>query len=173
MRTGADHGSVKPDMSILFVCLGNICRSPLAEGIFTQMIRDAGLTGHVTVDSAGTGAWHADESPDPRSVETAARNGVDISGQRARQLVPDDYDRFDLLLAMDRSNEQTLKARAPSPAARGRVFLFLDHTLGSRADVPDPYYGGPGGFDSVYGMLREGCAVLVSRIAADRGLEKG
>lgn len=156
----------KTQISVLFVCMGNICRSPLAEGIFRKGLVEAQLTDLVMVDSAGTGNWHQGDAPDPRSVETAASHGIDISGQRARQLTPEDFDRFDLIFAMDRSNEATMRARAPS-SRRDRIFLFLDHTLGSRVDVPDPYYGGVDGFDSVYQLLREGCTELVSRLGRE------
>lgn len=172
MGHSADNSAGKTIESVLFVCLGNICRSPLAEGVFIRSLEEAGLSDVIHVDSAGTGAWHAGEAPDPRSIEVAARNGIDISGQRARQLTPEDFAAFDLIVAMDRSNEQTLRARAPANA-RDRIVLFLDHTMGSRADVPDPYYGGAGGFDAVYGMLREGCSVLVNRIAAERARASG
>ena len=153
-------------ISMLFVCMGNICRSPLAEGIFHEALADAGLLEHVTIESAGTGNWHQGDAPDPRSVETASRHGVDISAQRARQVRPEDFDRFDLILAMDRSNEATLRARAPS-ARHGRIFLFLDYTLGNRADVPDPYYGGEDGFENVYQVLREGCNALAARLGGE------
>ena len=172
MQDRAGNTAEKAIESVLFVCLGNICRSPLAEGVFLKTLDEAGLGDVVRVDSAGTGAWHAGEAPDPRSVEVAARNGIDISGQRARQLTPEDFSNFDLIVAMDRSNEQTLRARSPAQA-RDRIVLFLDHTLGSRSDVPDPYYGGPGGFDSVYDMLLEGCSVLANRIAAGRARASG
>ena len=156
----------KTSISVLFVCMGNICRSPLAEGIFRDRLAQAQLAEFVTVDSAGTGNWHQGEAPDARSVETAARHGIDISGQRARQLVPEDFELFDMIFAMDRSNEATMRARAPS-SRHDRIFLFLDHTLGSRADVPDPYYGGVDGFEDVYQLLREGCTELVSRLGRE------
>ena len=155
-----------PPRRILFVCLGNICRSPLAEGIFRQGIAEAGLAGLVAADSAGTGNWHQGNGPDPRSVETAARHGIDISAQRARQVGPEDYERFDLIFAMDRSNEATLRARAPS-SRHHKILLFLEHTLGSRTDVPDPYYGDGDGFEDVYQLLREGCTELVSRLGRE------
>ncbi|WP_420407810.1 low molecular weight protein-tyrosine-phosphatase [Hoeflea sp.] len=164
--SSASNGGKKGNCSVLFVCMGNICRSPLAEGIFRQAVADAELDALVTVDSAGTGNWHAGDGPDPRSVETAARHGIDISMQRARQVEPADYDRFDLIFAMDRSNEATLKARAPL-ARHDRIHLFLEHTMGTRADIPDPYYGGDDGFGNVYQLLRDGCQTLLERLGAE------
>ncbi|MDZ7600407.1 MAG: low molecular weight protein-tyrosine-phosphatase [Hoeflea sp.] len=165
-ESGAADSADGTQLSVLFVCMGNICRSPLAEGIFRAVLSEAGLGGRVAIDSAGTGSWHQGDAPDPRSVETAARHGIDISAQRARQLAPEDFDRFDLIFAMDRSNEATLKARSPS-SRHGRIFLFLDYTLGHRADVPDPYYGGTDGFEDVFQLLREGCTVLASRLGGE------
>lgn len=158
-------GGGKKAASVLFVCMGNICRSPLAEGIFRKGLTDAGLEAQVEIDSAGTGNWHAGDAPDIRSIETAGRHGIDISMQRARQIEALDFDRFDLVLAMDRSNEATLKARAPS-SRHDRIHLFCDHTLGRRDDIPDPYYGGGDGFDNVYELLREGCQSLVAQLGA-------
>jgi len=166
MTSSVSDGGGKTQISVLFVCLGNICRSPLAEGILRQGLADAGLDGLVSIDSAGTGNWHAGGPPDPRSIAVAASHGIDISAQRARQLVAGDFDRFDLILAMDRSNEATLRARAPS-SRHDRIFLFLDHTLGTRADVPDPYHGGTNGFEDVYQLLLEGCSELVARLGGE------
>lgn len=166
MTSSLPDSEEKTQISVLFVCMGNICRSPLAEGIFRQGLAQAQLTELVAVDSAGTGNWHHGDAPDTRSVETAAKHGIDISGQRARQLIPDDFDRFDMIFAMDRSNEATMRARAPS-SRHDRIFLFLDHTLGSRADVPDPYYGDGDGFEDVYQLLRAGCTELVSRLGSE------
>jgi len=166
MKSNVSDGGEKTQISVLFVCMGNICRSPLAEGIFRHGLAAAQLAELVEVDSAGTGNWHQGDAPDPRSVETASRHGIDISGQRARQLVPEDFDRFDLIFAMDRSNEATMRARAPS-SRHDKIFLFLDDTLGSRADVPDPYHGGVSGFEDVYQLLREGCTELVSRLGRE------
>jgi len=163
MEPKVTDGGEKTQLSVLFVCMGNICRSPLAEGILRQGLADAGLVELVAIDSAATGNWHQGDAPDPRSVETASSHGIDISAQRARQVMPEDYDRFDLIFAMDRSNEATLRARAPS-SRHDKIFLFLDHTLGSRVDVPDPYHGGASGFEDVYQLLREGCNELVSRL---------
>jgi len=166
MNSSVSSGGEKAATSVLFVCMGNICRSPLAEGIFRQGLAEARLTELVTVDSAGTGNWHQGDAPDIRSVETALRHGIDISAQRARQVTAEDFERFDLIFAMDRSNEATMRARAPS-SRHDRIFLFLDDTLGSRADVPDPYHGGASGFEDVYQLLRHGCEELVSRLGRE------
>ncbi|WP_367717046.1 low molecular weight protein-tyrosine-phosphatase [Nitratireductor sp. GISD-1A_MAKvit] len=155
--------NAKPRTSILFVCLGNICRSPLAEGIFRNVVAEQGLEAGFMIDSAGTGAWHAGNPPDPRSVDIARRSGIDISMQRARQVEADDFDRFDLLLGMDRNNVRTLHERAPASAA-ARIHLFLDYAEGEQLDVPDPYYGGADGFASVYQMIRDASDALLSRL---------
>lgn len=115
------------------------------------------------IDSAGTGGWHHGSSPDPRSVAVAARYGVDISGQRARKIQPDDFERFDLVLAMDRSNLDDLRRLAGSDT-QGRVHLFHEYALGSVRDVPDPYHGGDNGFEAVYRMLRDASEGLAARI---------
>ncbi len=155
--------NAKPRTSILFVCLGNICRSPLAEGVFRSVVAEKGREDAFLIDSAGTGAWHAGNAPDPRSVAIARDFGVDITGQRARQVVAEDFDRFDLLLGMDRSNVHTLRERAPAGAA-DRVHLFLDYAGGRMIDIPDPYYGGDDGFASVYQTIREASEALLSRL---------
>lgn len=152
-----------PPISILFVCLGNICRSPLAEGVFTDAARAAGRGSAFRLDSAGTGAWHAGSPPDPRSIEIAARNGIDISGQRARKVSPGDFRRFDLILGMDSSNVTDLRAHAPGTHS-GRIHLFLDYAAGIEKDMPDPYYGGPDGFETVYRMIREASEAMLSKL---------
>ncbi|WP_153771454.1 low molecular weight protein-tyrosine-phosphatase [Labrenzia sp. CE80] len=136
--------------SILFVCLGNICRSPLAEGIFRHTLKETGQVEGVQIDSAGTGAWHEGHPPDPRSIEVAARYGIDISDQRARQVRQQDFSDFDLILAMDKSNLSKLRQIAPK-AATAHLRLFLD---APEQEVPDPYYGGDQGFEAVFHMLR-------------------
>lgn len=155
--------SAQPVTSILFVCLGNICRSPLAEGVFGAVAAERGLAHRFRIDSAGTGGWHAGSAPDPRSVAIAARHGLDIAAQRARKVAPDDFERFDLLLGMDRSNVEELRRMAPS-SARRRVHLFLDYAGTGSRDVPDPYFGGPDGFADVYRMIRDASEALLERI---------
>ncbi len=149
---------MKP-VRILFVCLGNICRSPLAEGILRHVSGDF----RVDVDSAGTGGWHIGDPPDRRSIAVARSHGIDITGQRGRKIERRDFEAFDLILAMDRSNLANLRALAP-PAEGHKLHLFLEYTLGAARDVPDPYYEGPEGFETVYNMLFEGCSSLAGRL---------
>lgn len=155
--------SAKPIKSILFVCLGNICRSPLAEGVFRAVLAEHGKDQSFLIDSAGTGGWHAGQEPDRRSIAVAAQHGVDISAQRARKVLPEDFSRFDLILGMDKANVRDLKTLAP-PAARDRIHLYLDFATGKAADVPDPYYDGAEVFTSVYRMIREASEALAKRL---------
>ncbi|MQB45353.1 low molecular weight protein-tyrosine-phosphatase [Rhizobium sp. ICMP 5592] len=148
---------------ILFVCAGNICRSPLAEGIFRHLATEAGRGSEFEVDSAGTGGWHQGEKPDRRSVAVAAGHGVNISGQRARRIEAADFDRFDLILAMDQDNLKNLRKIEPADAL-GRLHLFNALALGNNKDIPDPYYGGHEGFEAVYTMLLAGCNALLPRL---------
>ncbi|WP_299479143.1 low molecular weight protein-tyrosine-phosphatase [uncultured Roseibium sp.] len=142
--------------AVLFVCLGNICRSPLAEGIFKDLVENAGLSDTFTIDSAGTGPWHVGNPPDARSIEIAARHGIDISGQRARKVADADFETFDVIVAMDAQNLSTLTEL--SPAAPADVRLLLN---APPRDVPDPFFGGPEGFDEVYHLIRSGCGQLL------------
>ncbi|MCB9789268.1 MAG: low molecular weight phosphotyrosine protein phosphatase [Deltaproteobacteria bacterium] len=155
--------------SVLFVCLGNICRSPLAEGVFRAALRRRELHGRFDVDSCGTGGWHAGEAPDPRSVATASLHGLDIAHQRARRLCDEDFQRFDAIVAMDRQNEQAIIARRPVGSA-ARVARYTQFA-GARApaDVPDPYYGGDDGFETVYGLLERGADALIDAVLAGSG----
>lgn len=150
--------------SILFVCLGNICRSPLAEGVFRAVARERGLAPALSVSSAGTDAWHLGSPPDPRSLRIAEVNGVDLATIRARRVEPQDFLRHDLLLAMDRTNLDELRRRAP-PTSQGRLHLFMEYATGSPVDVPDPYFGGPDGFGRIYRMIREASERLADRLA--------
>ncbi|WP_136658132.1 low molecular weight protein-tyrosine-phosphatase [Nitratireductor sp. XY-223] len=149
--------------SILFVCLGNICRSPLAEGVFRSLVRERDLGRYLTIDSAGTGAWHVGDPPDSRAISKAAEHGVDISGQRARQFAAADFERFDLILAMDRANLETLRTKSPDRPHAG-LFRFMEFALDDPSDVPDPYYGDSDGFETVYRMLERGSSAILDRI---------
>lgn len=156
---------------VLFVCLGNICRSPTAHGVFAKMVAEAGLARAIESDSAGTTDYHRGEAPDPRAVAAAKRRGIDIARLRARPVEPADLARFDLLLAMDRPVLRRLSAmgRRLGGDARGRVGLFLDHApgLGVR-EVPDPYLGGEEGFDAVLDLIEEGAKGLLAAIRRER-----
>lgn len=148
-------------MQILMVCLGNICRSPLAEGIMQQKIMEAGLDW--TVDSAGTGGWHAGDPPDGRSVVTGREMGIDISGQRARKFVLADFDQFDHILVMDSQNMTDVLRHARHDGDRGKVALIMNFVQPQRnVNVPDPYYGGSDGFHNVYRMLDSACGAFIS-----------
>lgn len=148
-------------MKILMVCLGNICRSPLAEGIMKHKLREHGLDW--TVDSAGTGFWHVGEPPDPRSVSTARQHGLDISRQRARQIQLADLDDYDLILAMDSSNYQDILRLANGSRQETKVEMILNYVdPGSNRNVPDPYWNDDG-FDRVFHMLDEACERVIER----------
>lgn len=153
-----------PAIRILFVCLGNICRSPLAEGVFGAVAEARGLAGRFLLDSAGTGAWHIGSAPDLRSITVARHHGIDISTQRARRLAADDFAGFDLILGMDRSNVDDIKSAAPAEAG-DKVHLFLQLAGIGNRDVPDPYYDRTDGFENIYRMIREASESLIDRLA--------
>ena len=149
---------------VLFVCLGNICRSPTAHGVMQYLVEAEGLQDTIEVDSAGTGAWHVGESPDHRATAAARDRGYDLSSQQARQVSLDDYARFDHILAMDAKNLSHLEALRPDGYA-GEVALLLDyHPNRPFRDVPDPYYGSESGFDQVLDLVEEACAGLLRAI---------
>ena len=153
---------------ILFVCTGNICRSPTAEGVFRHQVAEAGLADAIATDSVGLEGWHVGKPPDPRSVEAAARRGVDISDLRARQLTQEDFDRFDLLLAMDEGHHHDMLRRA-TREQRDKVRMFMEVAAGHPAPpVPDPYYGGSGGFETVLDMIEEGARAWLREMEARR-----
>ena len=150
-----------PKIQILFVCMGNICRSPTAEGVFRKMISTSSLAGRVDIDSAGTGASHLGLPPDVRAIELAERNGYDISALRARQVGPSDFERFDYIIAMDEMNVRTLKGFCPTRYAH-KIELLLDY--GGEDDeheIPDPYYGSMRDFEHAMELIEEGCRGLV------------
>jgi len=148
---------------ILFVCLGNICRSPLGEGILRQRAQERGLSHLVETESAGTGGWHQGDPPDQRSIAVARARGIDISTQRARQLTLEDFTTFDLIFAMDRDNLRNLVRLAPHDSSAD-IHLFMDFVSGAMRDVPDPYYGTPADFERVVAMLDEGCGNLLDTL---------
>ena len=149
---------------VLFVCLGNICRSPTAEAVFRELARREAPGLAVEVDSAGTHGYHAGSAPDERAIAAARRRGFDMTALRARRVVPADFDRFDLVLAMDRQNFRQLLCIAPE-MHRERVRLFLDFAPHlQRCDVPDPYYGGATGFEEVLDLVEEAARGLLAAL---------
>jgi protein-tyrosine phosphatase len=153
-------------MRILFVCMGNICRSPTAEGVMRRLVDDEGLTDRVHVESAGTGGWHVGEPPDERATLAARRRGVTLAGA-ARQVRRADFRQFDLLIAMDRRNLRELLAMAPDEDAAEKVRLLREFDPASGdgdLDVPDPYYGGPRGFEDVLDLVEAACRGLLAEV---------
>ena len=153
----------KSQISVLFVCLGNICRSPLAEGVFRQALEARGIGDRFTVELAGTGAWHVGSAPDPRSIAIATQHWIDISRQKARKIALSDFERFDVILGMDLSNCEELLAIAPQDA-RDRIHLFMDYAGMGTVEVPDPYSGGLDGFLAVYRMIRDASEAVAARL---------
>jgi protein-tyrosine phosphatase len=151
--------------AILFVCLGNICRSPLAEGIFRHQIEAARMADRFTIDSAGCGGWHTGELPDKRSIAVAQTHGIDISGQRARQIHIADFDRFDLILGLDRDNVRNLIDMKPE-GSQAEVGLYLEKALGVAKNVPDPYYGSEADFAAVYKLCEKAGAGLLKSLTS-------
>jgi protein-tyrosine phosphatase len=155
--------SQKPE-NILFVCLGNICRSPAAHGVFDVKLVSSGLNEVIKIDSAGTGAYHVGEKPDPRMIQAANKRGVDLSYIRARAVVPSDFETFDLILAMDDSNLKDLRLNCPEEFQH-KIKLFLEFEKTSNLNsVPDPYFGGASGFEKVLDIVEQGCETLLNEI---------
>ena len=145
--------------------MGNICRSPTAEGVMRHLLREQGLEGEIEIDSAGTGGWHAGDPPDARATAAARRRGITLEGA-ARKVRPADFEEYDLLLAADRENLADLRAIAPSDEARAKVRLLREFDPASRddLDVPDPYYGGPDGFEDVLDLVEAACRGLLAEV---------
>ncbi len=157
-------------VKVLFVCMGNICRSPTAQGVFETLVHRENLAQHIKVDSAGTHAYHVGEPPDPRATQAAKHRGVDLSTQRARKVIPEDFLEFDYVLAMDSSNYEALREIChPDCADRLRLFLDFAPHLGVE-DVPDPYYGGPQGFERVLDLIEAAAEALLTEMRARHGI---
>ncbi|MEX0706572.1 MAG: low molecular weight protein-tyrosine-phosphatase [Woeseia sp.] len=150
-------------IKILFVCMGNICRSPTAEGVFRKLVADAGLAEQILIDSAGTHAYHVNEPADRRAAEAAGRRGFNLGGIRARRVGAEDFERFDLLLAMDNDNLRILQEHAPE-AHHNKLRLFLSYTESSETEVPDPYYGGAAGFERVLDLVEAAARGLLNEV---------
>ena len=151
-------------VNVLFVCLGNICRSPTAHGVFENMVRKAGLEKNINVDSCGTGAWHIGQPPDDRTLHVASQRGYDFSHLRARRLADEDFDRFQYILAMDARNLADIIKKVPAHYV-GKVQLFLDyHPDTNILEVPDPYYGGAEGFERVFTLVETACEHLLQEL---------
>jgi protein-tyrosine phosphatase len=148
---------------VLFVCMGNICRSPIAQGVFENVLRREGLEDEVFVDSAGTGRWHVGSPPDERAQRSASSRGLDLSTQRARQVTPDDCHDFDYVLTMDEENYRTVSALCREGGAEVRPFLYYAPDC-PETQVPDPYYGGPDGFERVLDLVEEASEGLLEEI---------
>lgn len=148
---------------VLFVCMGNICRSPLAQGIFEDLVRREGLEGEISVDSAGTHSYHMGEAPDPRAQESAKRRGLDLDSQRARRIAPEDCERFDYVLTMDEENYRAVAALCRQGSAEIRPFLdYVPNRV--ETEVPDPYFGGEEGFELVMDLVEEASEGLLEDI---------
>lgn len=153
------------EISVLFVCMGNICRSPTAEAVCRHLAVERGLDQRIRIDSAGTHAYHIGHPPDERSAATALERGIDMREQRARQVTPDDLQEFDYVLALDQSNLTRLQALQDEYGGTAHVGLLLDFAPGAGVtEVPDPYYGGSGGFERVFDLVEAGCSGLLTRI---------
>lgn len=154
----------KKSVKVLFVCMGNICRSPTAEGVFRHLVREAQLEGRIETDSAGTHAYHVGEPPDTRAMATAEARGVMLHDLRARKVTVEDFALFDYVLAMDQANLAALQELCP-PGAESRLHLFMDFAADyPEQEVPDPYYGGATGFERVFDMVDEAAQGLLAEI---------
>ncbi len=155
---------IKEKTSVLFVCMGNICRSPTAEGVFRHFVNEAGLADQIQVDSAGTHAYHVGEPPDHRAAAAAERRGISLRDIFARRVADTDFERFDYIIAMDEHNLNRLADQAPVEH-RSKVQLFMSFASGHEAEVPDPYYGGAAGFERVLDLVEEASRGLLETLS--------
>lgn len=167
-KSPAGDAATTDAVRVLMVCMGNICRSPIAEGVLRAKLQQAGLHTRVVVDSAGTHGYHTGEAPDPRAIRAAAQRGVDLSSLRARPVRPEDFSRFDWLLAMDEANLAWLQSRMPD-GAHTRMGLLMEHACRHPGvhEVPDPYYGAAAGFEHVLDLVEDACDGVVARLSAE------
>jgi len=152
---------------VLFVCMGNICRSPTAEGVFRHHAEQAGMSERLHIDSAGTHAYHTGEPPDRRARAAAERRGMSLEGIQARRVVTDDFERFDYIIAMDEENLARLRDESPEEH-HSKLFLFLEFGALKEREVPDPYYGGSAGFERVLDLVEEASRGLLDRLSTDK-----
>ncbi|MCP4393561.1 MAG: low molecular weight phosphotyrosine protein phosphatase [Alphaproteobacteria bacterium] len=159
-------------MKVLFVCTGNICRSPTAEAVFRHKVEEAGLSDYIEIDSAGTHNWHAGGAPDDRSVYIAMKNGYSMDGIFSRQVSASDYNKFDYIFGMDVGHVRTLVKERPEDSS-ANIELFLDVVEeDSHADVSDPYYGGQDGFENVLKLIEEGSDAIIEKLVAEYDLKE-
>lgn len=159
--------AARSEIGVLFVCTGNICRSPTAEGVFKRCVEQAGMEGRIVSDSAGTHDYHVGDPPDPRTQAAARRRGYELGALRARRVRREDFERFDYVLAMDETNLRALERLCP-PEHAHKVKLLLEFADGSPREVPDPYYGGPEGFEQVLDLVEQAARGLLRHISAGR-----
>jgi len=169
LGSAAEERVEQPLRGVLFVCMGNICRSPTAEGVFRKLLEERAPELQIEVDSAGTHAYHLGEAPDPRACRAAQQRGVDLTKQRARRVAVEDFERFELVVAMDQLNRAHLRELSP-PQFHDRIRLFLEFApqLG-RDDVPDPYYGGSNGFEHVLDLVEQASMGLLDHLQRPAG----
>lgn len=174
MRPDAENEPERdPDYSVLFVCMGNICRSPTVEGVFRHVVQQHWPEAVIRADSAGTHAYHVGEPPDPRAQRAASKRGIDLSSLRARRITVEDFENFDLLLAMDELNLSMMRELCP-PELAPKVRRLMEFTSGrGHDDVPDPYYGGSNGFEYVLDLAEEASAGLLAHLRATVRLTRG
>jgi protein-tyrosine phosphatase len=168
MSKQSQHASVR--VGVVFVCLGNICRSPLAEGVFRNQVQQRGLQHRFEIDSAGTSSYHEGDPPDARSAAVARRRGIELTG-RSRPLRRTDLDHFDFVIVMDRENHAAVARLSAGRTLKGRLHMLreFDPEAVGDLDVPDPYYGGASGFERVHDMVERACATLLNAIVEERG----